>query len=276
MGNFLFSRGIEFKVGEKYPKEYAEIYKVKYGIYDIHFKGKINEYKNKWIDCEIWGENPNGHSKELYAIKRKNKELFNFDNNNFLGIEYHICYNEDKLIELLEKYIGIIEPFNFINEDDKKFKPTQWNLKDDVINQCKYIMDNNNGIIPTEEWLRKRGKYKNRETFEWENKYNLGSLTVYIKEIGGMRKVRELLNNSEKSTIKWDKNKIINLFIEIYNKYDKTPQGLLYYLKNKNEKSNDEINLTNTMISVISSCSNHFNGKYREACILSNIPVRKL
>ena len=127
-----------------------------------------------------------------------------------MGIEYHICYNEDKLIELLEKYIGIIEPFNFINEDDKKFKPTQWNLKDDVINQCKYIMDNNNGIIPTEEWLRKRGKYKNRETFEWENKYNLGSLTVYIKEIGGMRKVRELLNNSEKSTIKWDKNKIIN------------------------------------------------------------------
>ena len=47
-------------------------------------------------------------------------------------------------------------------------------------------------------------------------------------------------------------------------------------VKNKNEKSNDEINLTNTMISVISSCSNHFNGKYREACILSNIPVRKL
>jgi hypothetical protein len=62
--NFLYSRGIEIKVGEKYQDKYSILSGSKYGVYDIHFNGKINEYKDKWIDCEVWGENPNGHNKE--------------------------------------------------------------------------------------------------------------------------------------------------------------------------------------------------------------------
>jgi hypothetical protein len=55
LANFLYSRGIEIKVGEKYPENYNILSGQKYGVYNIHFKGKINQYKDKWIDCEVWG-----------------------------------------------------------------------------------------------------------------------------------------------------------------------------------------------------------------------------
>lgn len=276
LANFLYARGIEIKVGEKYPEGYSVLSGKKYGVYDIHFKGKKGEYTDKWIDCEVWGENPNGHNKENYAITRKYKESFNKDNDCFIGIAYHDCYRENELSTILNKYIGTIEPYIFNNEEDKQIKPTLWNSMDVVKKQCRHIMENNNNIIPTEGWMRKRGKYKNRPTEEWENKYNLASLTVYIKQVGGIRKIRELLGNSEKSTNTWDKDKIILYIKNIYETYKKTPGSLSWELKIKKNKDDNEIKLKNEIVSMTSACSLYFDGKYREACEVSGVPVRKL
>ncbi|MBT9141534.1 MAG: hypothetical protein DDT30_02131 [Dehalococcoidia bacterium] len=73
------------------------------------------------------------------------------------------------------------------------------------------------GRFPTEEWLRKRGKWKNREG----EAYN--TLAVYIKNwIGGIRKLRDILGQAEHSTIQWDKEKVISEYLNIYQRYGLT------------------------------------------------------
>jgi len=197
LANFLYSRGIEIKNGEKYPDEYSKTTGRKYGIYDMHFKAISNDFENKWVNVEIWGDRPNGHSEIEYAIKRKQKESYHENDNLFLGISYKSCYTEDSLKNILNKYIGVIEPYIFKDERDKLFQTTQWTIKDIVIKECKYIMKQNNNILPSEGWfrLRKGGIYENRKIEDWEKdiKINLNTLSVYIKQCGGIRKIRELL-----------------------------------------------------------------------------------
>lgn len=276
--NFLYSRGIDIKQGERYPEEYEQTTGRKYGMYDIHFKACIGDFKDKWIDCEIWGDNPNGHGEEEYAIKRKQKETFNLTNQYFLGIPYKDCYDSDNLSVILEPYIGDITPYVFNSENDKKVDPAKWNLIDDVKMKCEWIMENNNGEIPSEGWLRKRGIYANRETYDWEKKYNLSSLAVDIQRIGGIRVIRDLLQTTNKSTITWDKKKIIELFKDVYAKYNNSPYSVLVKLKRQTDKEKivSDKELQNQLSTVIGGgCNRYFEGGYREACICANIPCRK-
>ena len=199
LANFLYARGIEIKNGERYPDKYAEITGRPYGLYDLHFKSTFNDFQNKWIKVEVWGDTPNGHSEIEYALKRKQKEEFHKNDNLFLGVSYKQCYVEDELQNTLEKYIGIIAPYIFKDERDKLFQTTQWTQADIVMKECKYIMQQNNNVLPSEGWfrLRKGGKYENRNIEDWEKniKVSLRSLSVYIKQIGGIRKVRKILGS---------------------------------------------------------------------------------
>ena len=279
LANFLYSRGIEIKNGEKYPKEYNLQTNRKYGIYDLHFKGKINEYENKWISVEVWGDKPNGHSEIEYSIKRKQKELFHINDSLFLGISYKICYNEKSLEELLKKYIGVINPYIFKDERDKLFKTTQWTILDIVIKDCKYIMDNNNNILPPEGWfrLRKKSKYENRIINDWEKniKTNLNTLSVYIKQCGGIRKIRKTLNCYNESTIEWNKDKIIKNMNEIYNRYSLPPYVIYNRLEKKIIINNDEILLKKKCLKIYSATKRHFDNGYKEACIICDIPIKR-
>lgn len=211
LSNFLYARGIIHKTGEKYPEEYSKFGNSSYGYYDIHFKNSVNE----WVDVEIWGDKPKGHNESGYAAKRIAKEIFNKTNPLFLGLNYSDCYDDDRLEVLLEKHIGIIEPYIFDKPEDKLIQTTHWSDADELIEYCKEIAKSQpDGIFPTEEWLRKRGKWKDRKG----PLYN--TVSVYIKEwIGGIRKLRKILGQGENSTISWSRESAIKEYKAWFNKY---------------------------------------------------------
>ena len=215
LSNYLYSRGIEHRPGEKYPEEYGEQSDQSYGYYDLHFKS----LENKWIDVEIWGDKPKGHQEKLYQRKRKQKESFNKSNPNFLGIHYSDCYEDYKLDALLKPYIGYIEPYIFDKPTDEVLQPTHWSNADELIELCKHIAKQQpDGIFPTEGWLRKRGNFEDREG----PTYN--TVSIYIKKwIGGVRKLREILDQEEHSTTTWDKEKAIREYRKWFEKHGFTP-----------------------------------------------------
>lgn len=211
LSNFLYARGIEHKTGEKYPEEYANYGGSNYGYYDLHFRAN----SGAWIDVEIWGDKPKGHNEQGYAATRKAKEHFNESNNNFIGLHYSDCYEDKRLSVLLKKYIGTIEPFIFEKPEDEVIQTTHWTDADELIEYCKKIADSQpSGKFPTEEWLRKRGKWKDRDG----PAYN--TVSVYIKNwIGGVRQLREILGQSENSTSVWSRETAINEYMEWFEKY---------------------------------------------------------
>lgn len=210
--NFLYTRGIVHDLGKKYPDDYADYSGLSYGYYDIQFLDK----QGRWIDVEIWGDKPNGHNEEFYASKRKIKENYNLGNPYFLGIEFRDCFEEERLTILLEPYIGIIEPYVFDKPTDKIIPSTHWSNADELIEYCKdFIKQFPNQEFPTEEWLRKRGKWANREGIA----YN--TLAVYIKTwIGGVRKLRIILKQSNVSTKEWNTEKALDEYKKWYEKYN--------------------------------------------------------
>jgi hypothetical protein len=211
LSNFLYTRGVEHERGKRYPDSYSKLTGQTYGYFDLHFIDK----SKRLIDVEIWGEKPNGHDKDHYEYKKNLKEKFNSENENFLAIDFRDCYEEAVLERILEPYIGTISPFIFKNNHDKIIPSTHWSNADELIEYCReFASKMTDGIFPTEEWLRKRGKWKNRKG----EAYN--TLSIYIKKwIGGVRKLREIIGQSENSTIKWDKDLVLKEYKDIYDRY---------------------------------------------------------
>lgn len=228
LSNFLFARGIEHKKGEKYPDEYSGFGKASYGYYDLHFIAK----DGLLVDVEVWGDKPNGHNEGGYREIRKAKEKFNTFNKRFIGIQHQDCFDEGKLQCTLEPYIGVIAPYKFLKPADKVIQSTHWSNSDELIEYCEKIAsEQKNGVFPTEEWLRKRGKWKDREG----PAYN--TVSIYIKLwIGGVRKLREILGQSEHSTISWSKEKAINEYRIWFEKYGFTASQAKTPRRNLSEK----------------------------------------
>lgn len=223
--NFLYARGIPHASGRKYEDDYAVYSNYKYGYYDVQF----TDLNGNNVDVEIWGDKPNGHQEDAYAAKREIKERYNQDNKHFLSVEFKECYNEIQLQIILEPYIGVIKPFIFHSESDKIIPTTHWSNADELIAYCKeFIKQFPNKEFPTEEWLRKRGKWKDREG----EAYN--TLSVYIKTwIGGVRKLRKILDQEDVSTIQWDRNKALKAYKEWYDKYNMTTGSAIAKYKRK-------------------------------------------
>lgn len=215
LSNFLFARGIIHRKGRKYPDDYSTKTGLKYGMYDLEFQ----DLKNKWIFVEVWGEKPLGHQEKKYAYKKHLKEEYNKNNVNFLGINFRDCYNEPRLESILKPFIGKIKPFVFKKQFDSEIPSTHWSNVDEMLTFCIDLAKKQpKNIFPTEEWLRKRGKWKNRPG----ESYN--TLAVYIKTwVGGIRKLRSLLGQPENSTVSWSKELVLSEFKSFYNKYGLTP-----------------------------------------------------
>lgn len=215
LSNFLYARGIEHKKGEKYPDDYDEFGDASYGYYDAHFRSRTGT----WVDVEIWGDRPNGHNEEKYKKTRKAKEEFNDTNLNFLGIGFRDCFSDSELEKILSPHIGIIEPFFFDKPTDRLLQSTHWSNADELIEYCKSIAaDQPNGLFPTEEWLRKRGKWEERPG----PAYN--TVSIYIKTwMGGIRKLREILGQAEGSTIEWDRDSALRAYEDFHVEYGITP-----------------------------------------------------
>jgi hypothetical protein len=200
LSNFLYARAIPHRRGSRYPKSYEELTGRAYGLYDLHFDGQRGS-----VDIEVWGDNPNGAGRHHYQAKREGKELFNTGNPSFLGIHFMDCYGEEKLVSILEPQIGLIEPFCFDRPTDRVIPSTHWSNADELLEYCRiFAASQPNGEFPTEEWLRKRGKWSQRPG----HSYN--TLSIYVKTwLGGVRKLRELLGQAHVSTVKWDREKVL-------------------------------------------------------------------
>ena len=214
LSNFLYARGIEHKRGEKYPDEYAQFSGRAYGYYDLHIRTNSG-----WIDVEIWGEKPNGHDEGNYSEKRELKERFNVSNPLFLGLEFRDCFDEAKLKSILSPYVEVPDAYVFDRATDSQIQSTHWSNADELLEFCRHLASQMpDGRFPTEEWLRKRGKYADRPG----DAYNTAS--IYIKQwLGGVRNVRKLLNQSNFSTQQWNRDSALNAWNEFWEETGVTP-----------------------------------------------------
>jgi hypothetical protein len=229
LSNFLYARGVQHKKGERYHQEYSECSAAKYAFYDLHFLVKSGQ----WIDVEVWGDRPNGHNEKRYAETRAAKELFNSKRSNFVGIHHADCYDDKKLSRILRASIGDITPFVFDNTTDAVIQSTHWSNTDELLDYCKSLLSKMpNGKFPAEDWLRKRGRWANRDG----DAYN--TLAVYIKLwFGGVRNLRELLGQSAISTKQWNRSSALAAYKEFYEKYGLTPHQLKHNFRRKKELS---------------------------------------
>ena len=219
LNNFLYARGIEHKKGERYADSITDISDAKYAFYDLHLRGTDGE----WVDIEVWGDIPLGHEPVKYARRRKAKEIFNQANPRFVGIHHEACYDDTELTRILEPFIGAIMAFQFDKPTDRVIPSTHWSNADELLDYCrKLASEMPGGIFPTEEWLRKRGKWADRPG----PVYN--TLAIYIRLwIGGVRKLREILNQQHASTIQWDAESALREYKRFFDEYGKTPGQVL-------------------------------------------------
>ena len=215
LSNFLYARGIEHKKGGRYPEGFTEVSDARYAIFDLHFRNKSGD----WVDVEVWGDNPKGHQPEKYAKRREHKEVFNRANPRFLGIPHKSCYDDAKLASILEQHIGVIEPFQFDKPVDVLIPSTHWSNADELLEYCKKVASEApGGMFPAEDWLRKRGRWADRQG----EAYN--TLSIYVKQwLGGIRNVRSLIGQGHVSTIQWDEEKALREYKRFYDQYGQTP-----------------------------------------------------
>lgn len=260
MSNFLYARGIKHKLGRKYPDRFAQYADQKYGYYDLTFLDR----KGRWIDVEIWGDTPMGHNEKGYAKKRKMKERFNKKNDRFVGIDFQDCFDEEQLAYILKRFIGRKKPYIFEKPFDREIQSTHWSNADELIEYCRHLVKSfPGGKFPTEEWLRKRGKWRDREGVA----YN--TLSVYIKTwLGGMRKLRQILGQPEASTIKWDRETALAEYKKWYEKYGYTPgSARSRFRQRKMNISKEEVDKAIR----ISTAAEKYLGGARRACKLLGI-----
>lgn len=218
LSNFLHARGVEHAPGRKYPDDYGERFGYAYGYYDLIFKAS----DGRWIDVEVWGDKPNGHAQESYATKRAAKEAYNRDNSNFIGIHHADCLDDRRLTDILAPLIGRIEPFVFDGPHDRDLYSTRWSNADELLATCRTLVETQwSGRFPNEEWLRKRGKFKNRSG----PAYN--TIAIYIRKwLGGIRNARKLLGRDSESTRPWDRGKALAAYMQFWRKWQQSPSSL--------------------------------------------------
>jgi hypothetical protein len=231
LSNFLYARGIPHKRGEQYSKRISQVSKMKRAYYDLHFV----DNNGCWIDVEIWGDKPHGHNEENYARTRRIKEKYHGPLRTFLGIGYKDCFDEAKLTAILEPFIGVIEPHVFDKPTDSVLYSTHWSNADELLAFCRKLAEAQpDKGFPSEDWLRKRGRQKNREGVP----YN--TLSVYIKTwIGGIRKLRAILGQSERSTLEWNRESAISRYREFFETHGITAGQACTTSRRKGLKSDD-------------------------------------
>lgn len=233
LSNFLHARGIEHKRGVRYPEDYAQHSIAKYAYYDLHFLSKNGE----WVNVEIWGDKPHGHSEERYKEKRKEKEAYHSGKSNFVGIHFNDCYNDEKLSRILEHFIGLVKPFRFDKPTDIHIQSSHWSNADELLDACRKLADSvPDGKFPTEEWLRKRGKWADRDGDP------LNTMSVYIKLwLGGVRNLRKLLGQGHQSTMMWNKESATRAYKEFYETYGMPPTQYKYLCDSGDKSVSPEV-----------------------------------
>lgn len=252
IANFVWSRGIEYNRGRRYPYEYEEMSGKASGHFDLEFVAINEPFDGQLILVEVWGAKrekleakTRGIRDEEYLRTRILKEKFNKNNENFIGIEYDDCYKEEKLRDILRPYIGDPPVIEFRHEHDKFFTPATWTVADDVLHRCQVVIDNiENGVLPPIDWFLKQRNFANRETFDWELYWT--DLPDKFTRLGGIVKVREYLGQSRTCLTNkhnWDRNKVIEYLIDFITTHKEWPSTIASRLSLLPEKSTIEVSL---------------------------------
>ena len=267
LSNFLYARGIEHKKGERYPHAITAVSDAKYALYDVHLKAKDGE----WVDVEVWGDNPLGHDPAKYGRRRKAKEIFNQTNLRFIGIHHEACYEDAELTRVLEPFIGVIEPFQFDKPTDRVIPSTHWSNADELIEYCrKLASEMPDGTFPTEEWLRKRGKYADRPG----PAYN--TLAIYIRLwIGGVRPLRRILDQEHASTIQWDAESALREYKRFFDEYGKTPGQVRGMINDGTADESISENVAADATRIVSAVSKYVGGALEAQRRLNMKPSRR-
>ena len=188
--------------------------------------------------------------------KRLAKETFNKDNSNFLGIDFNLC-TESGLTELLEPYIGIIDPYIFDRPDLKLIQTAFWSDAPEIIETCRWLAEQQpDGRFPTEHWLRKRGIYADRDG----ETYN--TLGIYVqKYVGGLLKLRAILGEDTSHYRRWDKDSILIALDEWLQEYGIAPAT--YFGRHRRHNNLDE-EISKYAGSLIGATNKHI-GSFSEA-----------
>jgi hypothetical protein len=162
---------------------------------------------------------PDKLSDGRYASTRAAKERWNANNPNFLGIQYVDCLSDARLTAILEPFIGVIEPFRFEKPQDPYIEASHWTDSDELLKTCRQLAAQQpDGLLPNESWMRKRGRYADREG----PAYN--TLAVRINQwLGGTRRAREFLGQAEHSTEDWTPEKAIAAWRKFEEQHGVTP-----------------------------------------------------
>jgi hypothetical protein len=217
------------------------------------------------------GDVPLGHEPVKYAQRRKAKEIFNQTNQRFVGIHHEACYDDAELTRLLKPFIGVIEPFQFDKPTDQVIPSTHWSNADELLDYCrKLASEMPDGIFPTEQWLRKRGKWANRPG----PVYN--TLAVYIRLwIGGVRILREILNQQHASTIQWNTESALREYKRFSDEYGKTPGQVLGMVSDGTANESITENVVADASRIVSAVSKYVGGALEAQRRLGMKPSRR-
>lgn len=218
VSNFLYARGVRHEKGRKYPPAYSEFSGKAYGYYDVLFTDR----RGRLIDVEIWGDKPNGADPINYMRVRRLKEQFVAGRDDFLGIHWAECSDEQRLTKIFEPFVGAITPYLFVEPHDPYLETSHWANADEVLATCRQIASAQpDGLFPGDQWLRKRHPWTDREGPAYH------TLSDSIRTwIGGLRKLRELLGQSEQSTTKWDRESALAALRDWYERHGKSPSAI--------------------------------------------------
>lgn len=273
LSNYLLSKGVKAKKGERYPAAYAEMSGMAYGVYDMHFVATAGPLTGRQLNIEIFGDNPGGRSAEEYAKVRMYKEAFNKDDECFVVIEHRDCYKQTKLDAILSQHIAPVQ--SLIDDNtcvSALFDAPLLSLADEVLARLKKVCEYTpGGLLPSTGWFRRTDCHSDRTIEEWEPATWLG-LIDNVNDCGGITKFRKALGQDDSHLRLYQLNKAdtIQGLKEFYNKHNKTP--VTYQAKDKRALSADEkVDWARAL--ELTSCMNRHFATPREACKAAGIPM---
>lgn len=230
MADHIWSRNIEVQLGRRYPPAYEVLSGKNAGWYDLEFIATCGELCGEAIMVEIWGDSeksgPLGTDKTAYCETKQWKQIFNKDNPNFIQLNYKYCYSEEYLTELLTPYIGTPEISRTTSTYDSSFPPVVWHQIDEVMHTAKFICEHiDGGILPGDNWLKKKAPYQERKTFEWEPTEGWGRFLNKVSIMGGLMKIRESIGQCDSNMQLWNHEKVVRAYADFYLEYDHLPAG---------------------------------------------------
>ena len=155
---------------------------------------------------------------------------------NFLGIHHADCYDDARLLAILSPHIGRIVPFKFDKPTDALIQSSHWSNADELLEFCNHLASTMpDGKFPAEDWLRKRGRWEERDG----ETYN--TLSVYIKLwLGGIRNLRRLMGQDYESTKQWDRKSAIAAFQQFWKTHGLTPHQARHKYRNRSDQKVSE------------------------------------